>query len=132
MFAVVGSANCATNLSARSARKLADTSVSANSSGTGGPMLSISTRERIVVCVIMHLHPNECSTLSPPPHRSHLRTHVAHHQLFRFDLRDDRGLRGGGGRPSSRVASGARLRTARWLRCRSPCARPWWRCSDGR
>src|ERR1044072_6288304 len=46
---VVGSGNMATCCNARSQRKPSEMPVSASSSGSGGPMLSISARVRIVV-----------------------------------------------------------------------------------
>src|ERR1043166_1841281 len=46
---VVGSGNMATCFNARSQRKPSEMPVSASSSGSGGPMLSISARVRIVV-----------------------------------------------------------------------------------
>src|SRR5690242_3120616 len=46
---VVGSGSMATCFSARSQRKPSEMPVSRNSSGSGGPMLSISARVRIVV-----------------------------------------------------------------------------------
>src|SRR5688500_7260150 len=47
---VVGSGSMATCFNARSQRKASEMPVSATSSGSGGPMLSISARVRIAVC----------------------------------------------------------------------------------